>query len=331
MSARIVPQHSPKTLREMDMPMDGFDEELTINTQSSSQWDSLCHVVHGETGATYNGHVPTKAALAGAVLTEHNTLPTMDQWHPAGCLVARGVLIDFKRFVDETRPELGGFHPMDGHRITVAELEAVAEHQGVEFRPGDVLIVRTGYTEYLEDPKPELFAKMADKLQIAGVHGAVETVRWVWDHRFAAVAGDSPAFEAISAVNEDGTPSDSLYDLGGFQSSAFPSCFGCHQIGETRGEEEGPTDRANSSSQVVPQPDRHVDWRDVGPQGSQRVLQEERPVQLPPDVGAAQHAWPGSIAAERHCCVLSEPGEVDGTGSGTGLGGTEEVGHMAST
>lgn len=119
------------------------------------------------------------------------------------------MLIDYKRYADETNANGEKWSPLDGHRVTVAELEAAATHQGVEFRPGDILIVRTGYTEIMENPCPDDFEKLdfakLDQLKLSGVHGAEETARWVWNHRFAAVASDSPAFEAVPSISQDGT------------------------------------------------------------------------------------------------------------------------------
>jgi hypothetical protein len=191
----------------MGMDTEGWDDELDFNTQFSSQWDSLCHIT--TSGTTYNGAKPTQAGL-DVQSTADNTLPTLEHWHTRGALVGRGVLIDVKRYHEEVLHQ--PYHPLDGHRITVDEVEAVARHQGVAFRPGDVLILRTGYTEVLEVPTPELFAKLQG-MKLSGLHGAEETARWVWNHRFAAVAGDSHAFEAFPALKADGTVGE-LSDLG---------------------------------------------------------------------------------------------------------------------
>ncbi|KAK0636107.1 putative cyclase-domain-containing protein [Bombardia bombarda] len=199
---RKAPVHRASTLRELGMDMEGWDDELEFNTQFSSQWDSFCHVTHNDTGAAYNGLKPTKEGLH-VQTTAENTLPTIDQWHARGCVVGRGVLIDFKNYIDETTDK--PYHPLDGHRITVEDIEKVAKYQGVEFKPGDILIVRTGYTEVLEAPTPEDFGKMA-QVSLSGVHGVEETARWVWNKRFAAVAGDAHAFEALPPVNSDGSP-----------------------------------------------------------------------------------------------------------------------------
>lgn len=198
---RQAPVHRHFTLSELGMGAHGFDDEIQFNTQFSSQWDSLCHV-HSAAGETYNGARPTKELLSGPQTTEENTLPTIDHWHARGCVVGRGVLIDFRRWLEETTGET--YHPLDGHRITVEEIEKVAQYQGVEFKPGDILIVRTGYTEMLGAPTPDDFAKFMD-MKLSGVDGSEETARWVWNHRIAAVAGDAHAFEALPPIKADGS------------------------------------------------------------------------------------------------------------------------------
>ncbi|KAK1761955.1 putative cyclase-domain-containing protein [Phialemonium atrogriseum] len=201
---RRSPTHTVVDLREAGLESDGWDDELEFNTQCSSQWDSLTHFPDQATGLAYNGAKPTKEGLSVSS-TEENGLPTCEHWHARGGIVGRGVLVDYKAYAEETA-QTGAvpYSPFDGHRITVQELEAVAKHQGVEFRPGDILIVRTGYTELLEGPTEALVPQLS-KGTLSGVHGTEETARWVWNHRFAAVAGDSHGFEAIPPVKPDGS------------------------------------------------------------------------------------------------------------------------------
>jgi hypothetical protein len=121
-------------------------------------------------------------------------------------------LIDYKAWYEQKAVAEGKsgkeaiLHPYDGHRISVADIEAVAKHQNVEFRPGDVLIVRTGETEILEAGEPTDFAKLNEKPQICGVEGNMTTVKWLWNKHFAAVAGDAMAFEAVPPLKENGEP-----------------------------------------------------------------------------------------------------------------------------
>ncbi|KAF9737615.1 hypothetical protein PMIN06_003937 [Paraphaeosphaeria minitans] len=187
----------------------GWDDQLTFNTQVSSQWDSLVHWQHQETELSYNGTKATQEGLS-ATTTEGNKMPTLDHWHTSGGLVARGVLIDIKAWYEARAAKDGktgdeaAFHPFEEHRITVSDIEACAKDQKVSFRVGDVLIIRTGMTEVLSSPKPTDFAKMQNS-QLAGVHGCIESAKWIWDQHFSAVAGDSVAFEALMPIKEDGS------------------------------------------------------------------------------------------------------------------------------
>ncbi|KAK3403265.1 hypothetical protein B0T20DRAFT_388924 [Sordaria brevicollis] len=208
-SHRQAPVHTPLVLGP-DLNMKGllgFDDSLTFNTQYSSQWDSLCHVTHSHSGETYNGFVPTAEKLSCTTSPacinghEEGVLPTLDRWHARGGLVARGVLVDWKRYAEEVKGEKE-WHPLDGYKITTSDLEEAARHFGVEFRSGDVLVVRTGLTSILESPTPEDFAKMAN-MKMAGVEGSEEMARWVWNKRFAAVAGDAIAFEAMGGYSKE--------------------------------------------------------------------------------------------------------------------------------
>lgn len=286
---RKAPVHRPRTLQGLGIDAEGWDDELEFNTQYSSQWDSLCHVT--KDGTTYNGHKPTQAGLE-VTSTAENTLPTIDHWHSRGVVVGRGVLIDFKRYYEETTGK--SYNPLEGHRITTEEVEAAAKRQGVDFKQGDILIIRTGYTEVLEAPTPEMFAMFANAT-LSGMHGTTETARWVWNHRFAAVAGDAHAFEALPALKPDGTPGG-ITDLG----ESF-SCiiFGSECVGADRW-------RVYSPAFVVPQPIWYAHRRALGPQGVERVRQEDGQVQLPADVGAVEPPWPGGIAAECGCSILGE-------------------------
>lgn len=209
---RIAPVHKQMTLQEAKLSEGvGWDDEIHFNTQLSSQWDSLVHWQHQPSGLAYNGVTVTREALA-APHTAANEMPTLDHWHAAGGLVARGVLIDFKAWAEARAARDGAkktgddavCHPLDGHRITPEQIEAVARDQGVELRPGDVLVLRTGLTEVLQAPTADDFAKLQAG-RIAGVHGTVESARWLWNRHFAAVAGDAWAFEALMPLKEDGS------------------------------------------------------------------------------------------------------------------------------
>ncbi|KAL4924088.1 uncharacterized protein BDV17DRAFT_295717 [Aspergillus undulatus] len=198
-------QHTINSFQDAPAKIHGFDDEVAFNTQCSSQWDSLVHYAHQHSGLSYNGVKPTKEGLLQADTPFHKdrNLPTLDHWHGRGGLVGRGVLLDYKAFADAHERK---YSPFDAHRISVEDLEAVAEWEGVELRQGDILIVRSGFTKGLEEAETaEKQAELMATHRTVGVEGTVKAAKWFWNHHFAAVAGDAIAFEALPPVKEDGT------------------------------------------------------------------------------------------------------------------------------
>jgi hypothetical protein len=174
-----------------------FDDEISFNTQHSSQWDSLCHVTSRHTGLAYNGFSITGDILAQTTSTAANEAPTLDHWHEAGGMAARGVLIDYKAYAEETSTS---FHALDGVRITPRHVEACAAHFNVSFQPGDVLLLRTGATEIYQDAGEETHGTKSAAL--SGLDGCEETARWIWNRRFTAVASDCMGLEAMPGLHE---------------------------------------------------------------------------------------------------------------------------------
>ncbi|KAJ5668660.1 cyclase [Penicillium macrosclerotiorum] len=172
----------------------GFDDEVEFNTQGSSQWDSFCHFLHLESGKAYNGVKPTIKGIMDPSPSEELKLPTIDHWHERGCVVGRGVLIDFKTYAKVKGIE---YSPFSGFRIGIADIEAVAAYQGVSFKPGDILILRFGVTEALGDMTGLEQAEAMASHHACGIEGSKEMARWLWDQHFAAVASDNVAVEAM--------------------------------------------------------------------------------------------------------------------------------------
>ncbi|KAJ9657552.1 hypothetical protein H2201_008153 [Coniosporium apollinis] len=190
-----------KVMSFIDSPLaaHGFDDEIEFNTQCSSQWDSLCHFNYQPTGLAYNGIKATVETLVQEFGNEdrEKLLPTLNHWHDRGGLVGRGVLIDYKAYADANGIS---YDPFSDHRITVADIETIAKSQGVEFRQGDIIIVRSGFTEALGTMSAEEQDKALGTHRTCGVEGTDESAKWFWNKHFAAVAGDALAFEAIPPI-----------------------------------------------------------------------------------------------------------------------------------
>jgi kynurenine formamidase len=71
---------------------------------------------------------------------------------------------------------------------------AVAKEQNLELRYGDILLVRTGYVDWHNNASHEERLKGTSFHEYPGVEASPECVEWFWDHHFAAVAADCPAF-----------------------------------------------------------------------------------------------------------------------------------------
>ncbi|CAK4033290.1 hypothetical protein MYCGRDRAFT_92237 [Lecanosticta acicola] len=165
----------------------GFDDEVTFNTQSGSQWDGFKHFGHQKTRMYYNGLSHDEAL--------RSTRNGIHRWCENGGIVGRGVLVDWLRWYEKTRGSPPS--PVSRHEIPVADLEECLKWQGTTMRPGDILLVRSGYTRWhnLATEAERRKGTQEQALSI-GLENNERSVRWLYDHHFAAVAGDTMAFEA---------------------------------------------------------------------------------------------------------------------------------------
>ncbi|CZT11615.1 uncharacterized protein RAG0_15692 [Rhynchosporium agropyri] len=164
------------------------DDTLTFNTQSSTQWDGFRHFGYQDHEVFFNG------CKQEEILT--STKNGTHVWVENGGVVGRGVLLDYAAWAESQ-----GITPAlrETTEITIQELEAVATSQGVTFKPGDILFIHCGFLKSLEQlPEEEASAYAANIPPSAiGVKSCEESIRWIWEKQFAAVACDMPAFEAL--------------------------------------------------------------------------------------------------------------------------------------
>lgn len=189
----------------------GFDDEIEFNTQCSSQWDSLCHFYDQDLKRGYNDSNPSVQDLVQDYGEEDTQarLPTLNHWHARGGLVTRGVLIDYKAYADKKRIK---YSPFDPHKITIAVVEEIARDQGVMFRQGDLFVLRTGYTEAMQDANEAEQKVMTASQHSVGIENTLEAVKFFWNHHFSAVAADCIGFEVMrptkDGVDASGTTVD---------------------------------------------------------------------------------------------------------------------------
>lgn len=161
--------------------------------QASTQWDGLRHVRCREFGF-YGGITEEFEPGPGRLGVEH--------WAEHG-IVGRGVLLDVYGHLESAGR---GYDPFSRRALTVEELRATAEAQGVELRPGDVLCVRIGWqAAYQALTRPEREAYRDGTIHLAGLHAGEEMARFIWDGQIPAVATDTPAVEMFPADMEVGS------------------------------------------------------------------------------------------------------------------------------
>ncbi|KAM5354131.1 hypothetical protein ACJ41O_000781 [Fusarium nematophilum] len=109
-------------------------------------------------------------------------------------ITGRGVLLDWFSWAQQNNIPID---PFSGHAIPLSELLAVADAQRVHFRPGDILLVRTGWVKAFRAlPKlaQDALAHRPTRSS-CGLDASLDAVRWHWENAFAAVASDTVAYE----------------------------------------------------------------------------------------------------------------------------------------
>ena len=100
-------------------------------------------------------------------------------------------------------PKIGHIADVCAENISSSEIsaqdrEAMAKHQGVQFRPGDILVLRVGFIPWYESTPEDEREELIYKLQFVGAKQGEDMQRWLWNNKFSAVAADSVGFECKS-------------------------------------------------------------------------------------------------------------------------------------
>lgn len=154
--------------------------------QMSSQWDGLTHVGVGG-GRFYNG--VTKDQVTG----KPGTMNGIEHWARRG-IAGRFVLLDYVRWHEA---KYGPLAQDVAYPITIDDLEACRRAQGVEYRGGDALLLRTGWMQwYLQQGEVRRAELAAGSVRFPGLEPTEAMAAYLWDNRLCAVAADNPALEA---------------------------------------------------------------------------------------------------------------------------------------
>lgn len=150
---------------------------LVTGTHVGTHVDALAHVSHD---GRLHGGADAAAAVTGGRFLEHGV-------HTIAPMVRRGVLLDVPAALGTDTCE-------PGYEITPADLEAAAAKGGVEVRPGDVVLVRSGWGRRFDDG-PEAYLGRASGVPGVGERGA----EWLVGAGAVAAGADTIAFEHLPA------------------------------------------------------------------------------------------------------------------------------------
>ena len=166
----------------------GFDDSLdSYNTQEGSQWDGLA---------------PRRQPALPGVLQRREI--ERDQGRPRRTTQHPQVGEQIGRAAQScsTPSDTGMSHgrtidPLKSERYSLDDLKETAVAQGVELKPGTILLIRTGWMQAYLAASPADKTAMAplEGLKACGIEDTSAMVEWFWDNRIAAVGTDCPAVE----------------------------------------------------------------------------------------------------------------------------------------
>jgi kynurenine formamidase len=151
----------------------GFTTEIVSGTvHTGTHLDALCHTTRGPDNSWYGGFTSEQA------LGDFG--PTRAEASSIAPFVTRGVLVDMAAARGESALPAG-------YVIPLAEFQAAAQAQGVEFRRGDAVLVHTGYLGTWNDGDPAAHKG-------AGI--SIEVARYLVEAGAVLVGADNETVEA---------------------------------------------------------------------------------------------------------------------------------------
>lgn len=159
-------------------------EYVMATSHSGTHVDALGHMTVGDDNHWYGGGNTREH------LTDHG--PSVGDAEKLPPFFTRGVLLD--------PPGYRGVDALAaGEPVGAAELEAIAKHQGVEVRPWDVVLIRTGYLKFWPDAAAMLAHKTAGP--------DLSAAEWLLERGVVATGTDTETYE-VQPAPDRGVPAN---------------------------------------------------------------------------------------------------------------------------
>jgi kynurenine formamidase len=184
-------------------PMVMNDDAIRINTQSSTQWDGFRHYGYQRTGQFYNGHRQEEFSPEGGPLS-------IDLFAKKGGITGRGVLLDWYSWSIRNKKQLS---PFQTGAVTLVDLQAIISEHNIVLRPADILFIRVGFTAEYEKLSAQQKQEFPNREPggLLGLEASRDSLRWLWENQFAAIASDAAGFERGPATGPYNEPDVSIH------------------------------------------------------------------------------------------------------------------------
>ncbi|KAL3264696.1 hypothetical protein BDQ94DRAFT_173392 [Aspergillus welwitschiae] len=168
------------------------DDEWSFNPQCSSQWDGFRHYAYQKEELYYMGRTAEEF--------RESTNPNGVQHIAERGIAGRGILIDWYSWYQAKGHTVDAMSP---HPVPFDQLIEVLRYQGLtdkDIRPGDILLIRFGYINQYENMREDKRAQLdalykKQKPENIGLEPSEALLRFLWEKKVSAVAGDTRSFE----------------------------------------------------------------------------------------------------------------------------------------
>ncbi|CAI4220210.1 unnamed protein product [Parascedosporium putredinis] len=125
-------------------------------------------------------------------------------------IVGRGVLIDWYSWAQRNNVQRS---PFQTGAVELSQIKAIIAQNKIEFRQGDILFLRVGFTDNYNKLSTLEQEQFPDRQPggLLGLEATKDSLKWLWESGFAAIASDAAGFERGPATGPYNDPDVSIH------------------------------------------------------------------------------------------------------------------------
>jgi kynurenine formamidase len=177
----------------------GCDDEVTLSTQYSTQWDSFAHIgqefdLHGDgvpRPCFYNGYIGGEHIVAPELRSVDQAMPLGIDRFAAAPIQGRGVLLDVARHFGRAY-----------RNVTLADVLQILDADGIAVERGDIVCLHTGFADEILKMN-----RLPDGDRLGTLCAAIDGRDtgfhdWLVEEGVAALVADNYAVERVGLQQE---------------------------------------------------------------------------------------------------------------------------------